>query len=150
MGAKTFLLLQSLTAPVNPQELSYNELTADLKAHFKPKPLVIAERLYFYQRSQLDGKPIANFMAELQCLAAHFEFREQLNDELCDHLVCGLKSETAQRHFLSEADLTFKLALKLAQIMETADTNTKSLKCKGDDTSAVWPGLWMYPYFTDF
>ena len=53
-----------------------------------------------------------------------------------DRLVCGLHSEPIQRRLLSEADLTLEQALTLAQGLEAADRNVKSLK--GTETDNKW------------
>ena len=50
IGPKFFTLLRSLTTPELPQDKSFEELEAVLKAHFQPKPLVIAERFHFHRR----------------------------------------------------------------------------------------------------
>ena len=47
IGAKTYGLLRSLTAPKAPKESSFKELSELLKAHFEPAPIVIAERYRF-------------------------------------------------------------------------------------------------------
>ena len=44
IGAKTYAVLRSLVAPDQPKDKSFAELKALLKAHYDPKPLVIAER----------------------------------------------------------------------------------------------------------
>ena len=99
-----------------------------LKAHFQPKPLVIAERFHFHRRDQAVGESIADYVAQLRHLSAHCEFGEYLNDALRDRLVCGMRSESAQKRLLSESDLTFKRALELSQGMEAAERNAKALK----------------------
>ena len=128
IGAKTYSLLRSLTAPDKPQDKSYAELSEILQAHFEPKPLLIAERFHFYRRNQADGESIAEFVAELRRLATHCEFGDQLNDALRDRLVCGLKSESAQKRLLSEAKLTLSRALEIAQGLESAEAGAKALK----------------------
>ena len=49
-----------------------------LKRHFDPKPLVIAERFWFYQRSQKATESIADFVADLRRLSIKCEFGEFL------------------------------------------------------------------------
>ena len=82
-----------------------------LKVHFQPKPLVIAERFHFHCRDQAVGESIADYVAQLRHLSAHCEFGEYLNDALRDLLVCGMRSESAQKRLLSESDLTFQARL---------------------------------------
>ena len=55
VGSKTYALLSDLLAPVKPADKSYKELKDVLKAHLKLKPLIIAERFRFHQRSQQTG-----------------------------------------------------------------------------------------------
>ena len=45
-----------------------------------------------------------------------------------DRLICGTSSEHMQRRLLSEADLTFKKVLELAQGLEAAAKNAHTLK----------------------
>ena len=46
---------------------------------------------------------------------------------LCDRLVCGIQDPEIQRRLLAESTLDFKRAFELAQAMESADRDAKSL-----------------------
>ena len=48
IDAKTYGLIHDLLAPTNPKEKSFDQLAEVLKKHFKPQPLVIAERFTFH------------------------------------------------------------------------------------------------------
>ena len=74
------------------QEQPLADIQKQLKEHFNPTPLVIAECLYFHQRSQGPTETVAEYMAELRRLATHCKFADFLNDALQDRLVCGLRS----------------------------------------------------------
>ena len=118
IGAQTYSLLRSLTAPDLPQAKSLETI---LKQHFEPKPLVIAERFHFHPRNQITGESLAEYIAELR---RHCAFRDSLNDALHDRLVCGLKSESIQKRLLLEKDLTFQKG------MEAAEKNARALPLK--------------------
>ena len=45
-GPRTYTLLRDLISPMTLTEKKYAKLCATLKAHFKPKPIVIAESFY--------------------------------------------------------------------------------------------------------
>jgi len=129
VGGKAYELLRSLCAPVKPQDRSYQQLKDLMKGHFEPKPLVIAERYHFHRRDQAAGESIAEYMAELRRLSRTCEFAEEyLSEALRDRLVCGLRSENIQKRLLTETDLTLKRAVQVAQAMEAAEKNAKSLK----------------------
>ena len=48
IGASTYKLLKSLLAPEKPNTKTFDELVNVLQRHYKPKPLIIAERFRFY------------------------------------------------------------------------------------------------------
>ena len=121
----TYSLIRNLVAPDRPQDKPYNELVDALKAHFEPKPIVIAERFHFHRRV---GESISEYIAELRRLSTHCQFGTYLEEALRDRLVCGLRNEAIQRKLLTEADLTLATAQKLSQGMEAAEKNAKSLK----------------------
>ena len=128
IGGKTYELLQNLLSPTPLETLKLSELTDVLKRHYEPKPLVIAERFHFHRRFQAADESVAEFLAQLRRLSAHCEFQSYLDQALRDRLVCGLRNENIQRRLLAEADLTLTRAFELAQGMEAAERNTKSLK----------------------
>ena len=90
VGAQTFRLLTNLVAPKKPGELTYDEVKEKLTAHFKPKPITIAERFRFYERQQRQGESMADYIAELRRLATTCEFVAILEEALRDKFVCGL------------------------------------------------------------
>ena len=74
IGAKTYTLLRNLITPATPKDKSLDELSKLMKEHYKPKPLVIAERYHFHCRNQKPDESIAEYIAELKQLATHCEF----------------------------------------------------------------------------
>ena len=124
-------LLRSLTAPKAPKESSFKELLELLKAHFKPAPIVIAERYWFHCRDQAAGESIGDYVAELCRLTAHCHFEattDNLEEVLRDCFVCGLRNESTRKRLLTEKDLTFLKALEIAKSLETAAKDAQQLK----------------------
>jgi hypothetical protein len=137
IGGSTYTLLRDLVAPQSPRDLSLDDAIKALKAHFEPKPIVIAERYHFHRRSQLPGESVADFVANLRKLSKHCAFGAFLEDALRDRLVCGLRSESMQKKLLSVKDLTFHDALETAQAMESAAQNSRSLQQPPSNASSV-------------
>ena len=127
-GSRNYALIKSLTAPTLAQKKSYEDLNAVLLAHFRPKPLMIAERFHFYQRNQAAGESVHNFVADLRPLAITCEFEHFLDQALRDRFVCGLRAEGMQKRLLTEPDLNIARALELAWIIEAAASETKGFK----------------------
>ena len=50
IGGKAYTLLCNLLSLLKPQEKSFEALAEELKKHFKPKKVVIAERFRFHRR----------------------------------------------------------------------------------------------------
>ena len=128
MASKAYELLHSLLAPVVPSTKKYDELTAVLLGHLKPKPLVIAECFMFHHRNQRDGENVAQYMVELRRLSEHCDFKDYLSEALRDRLVCGLRSEAIQRRLLSQKDLTLESAYDIALSEETASRRASELQ----------------------
>ena len=69
MGASTYALLKSLTAPDKPRTKSFAEITGILKKHLNPAPIVIAERFRFYMRNQKPSESVTEYVAAIKsCL----------------------------------------------------------------------------------
>ena len=65
------------------------------------------------------GESVAQFVVELRRIASRCEFGEYLTEALRDRLVCGLRSEPAQRKLLGEGGaLSLERAIEIAQMME--------------------------------
>lgn len=124
IGAKTYALLKSLTAPDAPSSCEFDDLLKLLGDHLAPQPSVIGERAKFYKRSQRSGESIAEFVAELRSLVQSCEFGSFLDEALRDCFVCGLLREDIQRVlFTEDKKLTFQKAVDRALAMETATKN---------------------------
>ena len=128
MGAKAYELLRNLVAPDAPKDKRFNDLVKTMRAHLKPKPLIIAEHFKFYKRVQHEDEKVAVYIVSLKQLSTHCDFGTFLNDALRDQLVCGLYQEAIQRKLLAEDKLTFKKASEIAQAMELAERNITELK----------------------
>ena len=137
VGARTFALIRDLVSPAKPSAKTFQELCDVLRAHFEPKPIVIAERFYFHSRNQGSTETIAEFLAELRKLATHCQFGEQLNEALRDRLVCGLRNSAIQKRLLSEADLDLPKALRISQSIEAADANVRKLQVQEGESADV-------------
>ena len=135
VGAKTYALLSNLVAPTKPADKSYPELKKVLRAHLKPKPLIIAERFRFHQRNQGENESISQYMAELRRLADRCEFGAYLQEALRDRLVCGLRSEVIQRRLLTEEKLTLEKAYGTAHGMEEAQRQATELQTSANVTA---------------
>jgi hypothetical protein len=128
VGAKTYELLRTLTAPVKPAEKTFAELCQVLETHLAPKPIVIAERFRFHKRNQRAGESISEYCIAIQKLSEHCDFGTTLNNSLRDRLVCGLANEHIQRKLLVEADLTYDRAKAIALAAETATKDAEELR----------------------
>ena len=126
-GPKIFGLAKNLLSPKSPASCSYKEIQDALKAHYKPKLIVIYERFKFYSRSQKSGESVADFLAALKALAHTCNFGTTLSDMLRDRFVMGLSNGTTQQHLLAEPDLNFNKAVDMATAREAALRDVKAM-----------------------
>ena len=128
VGSKTYDLLRNLVAPGKPADLKYEELVDILGKHFNPAPLLIAERFHFHNQNQNEGEGVANYAAVLKKYAERCKFDSFLEQALRDRFVCGLRNRAIQKKLLTEKDLTWKMAVDLANAMESADKQANALR----------------------
>ena len=128
IGRENYGLLRDLSAPEKPANKSLKNLMDILKKHFEPKKVVIAARFQFHRRQQQPGETVAVFLAELRKMAVPCEFGNALNESLRDRLVCGLANEAHQKRLLSEGELSLDKALLIAQSLEMAEDNSRTLR----------------------
>ena len=98
-----YCILKDICFPTTLTEKSYTTLATQLKKHFKPKRLAVAERFRFNTVQQQPGQSISEFVAQLKKLVAHCEYTgNQLKESLCDRFICGLYSESIQKKLLAK------------------------------------------------
>lgn len=74
IGGKVCDLMSNLLAPAKPADKTFKELKAILTTHYEPKLMVIIKRFTFHRRNQHLGETVAEYVAEICCLARHCEF----------------------------------------------------------------------------
>ena len=137
IGSNCFRVLKDLAFPDAPNTKTFAQLATLLREHFKPAGLKIAERYRFHSAVQQQGQYIADFVRELKKLAGTCEFtNEQLNDNLCDRFICGLRSQHVKQKLLSR-NFTFQEAVSEAIAQDAARKYVKDIADSyGGETSA--------------
>ena len=125
-GVSTYRLIKSLCAPAKPEEVPFKDLVTLVERHHNPEPSATVQRFKFHSRCRQPGETVSTYIAELRRIAEHCKF-DNLESMLCDRLVCGIQDPRIQRRLLAESKLTFKQAFELAQAMESADRDAKTL-----------------------
>ena len=98
MGTNNFQLLLNLTTPQEPGDFTYAQVIEKLTAHYKPKPLKLAECFCFYQQH---GEHVIDYVAEL---AVNCEFGNFLDEAPCDRLMCDIRDEATQCRLIAKDD----------------------------------------------
>eukprot|EP00118_Oscarella_pearsei_P019663 m.210274 g.210274 ORF g.210274 m.210274 type:complete len:293 (+) comp39743_c0_seq9:980-1858(+) len=135
IGSETYRLLKRLVEPGRkPSSYSYEDLCKLLSTHLAPKPLEITERLRIRQRRQQQGESVADFMAALRALAEHCGFGQDLNMQLRDNFVAGLRHKDIQKKLVGMANLTLAKAIEVAQGMEAAEAQSVPMRAISEST----------------
>ena len=72
---------------------------------------------------------MADFVTSLRRLSKHCEFGDGHDDLLRDRLICGCNEDRLQKNLLAKTPgPNFKVAIAMAQAMESADKDTKDLQ----------------------
>ena len=131
IGPKTYGVLKSLSAPVMPSVLTYDEISVLLNNHFNPRPFEIMERYRFHNRIQSETESVSDFVAALKNLTLHCNFGQYLLQALRDRFVCGLRCKSTQKRLLEEDPLNFERAIQLATSMEKSKKDIDEINTSG-------------------
>nr|XP_049694867.1 uncharacterized protein K02A2.6-like [Helicoverpa armigera] len=123
-----------LSAPDNPENKTFTALVELVKNHLEPKRSEIAERHVFRQRRQGEGESINVFLQKLKHLATYCNFGDQLEVNLRDQFVSGLRSEEIRSRLFAETTLDYKKAVGLALALEAAEQHA----AKAVAPAALW------------
>lgn len=134
VGAPTYRLMCDLCAPDNPEKKTFTALVELVKNHLEPKRSEIAERHVFRQRRQGEGESINVYLQKLKHLATYCNFGDQLEVNLRDQFVSGLRSEEIRSRLFAETTLDYKKAVGLALALEAAEQHA----AKAVAPAALW------------
>ena len=121
-GADTYKLIRELCAPSKPKEKTINEIVKLMTDHLNPKKNTAMERCIFSQAKQNTDESVNDFIARLKELAMSCNFTD-LDEALCNQLVCGIRDHNTKIALFSEKDLTYKKAVEIATNREVAVRN---------------------------
>ena len=127
-GKATYHIIRNLVSPNRPSETAYSVICERVKHHFNPKPTVTVQRYKFNTRDQAQGEDIATFVSKLRELAEHCDFKDTMDEQLRDRVVCGVSEERIKRRLLTETNLTFQKVFDIARNMETAGQNLTTVQ----------------------
>lgn len=152
VGDEVFELMVDLCSPEKPEDQSFAGLVSLLKDHLQPTPSEIAERYKFRQRRQENGESMATYIATLKKLSKNCNFGSNLETQLRDQLVFGLRNDAVRQRLFQEKRLTYKTAHDISINMEAAEINSGLIAPEGNvqhvsrtqKTAASVPGKSTY------
>ncbi|XP_044764494.1 uncharacterized protein K02A2.6-like [Coccinella septempunctata] len=137
MGPDAYDVLCDKISPQNPNDTPYEDLIREMKNHYNPEPLEIAENFRFLQRKQNDGESVQEYLTALQRLATTCKFGDYLKKALRNQFVFGLRTQNIQSRLLEMKDLTIERALEVAISMETSARDAAQLHRNNLTSSSV-------------
>ena len=111
-------MFKCLTTPTLLAECKFRRLKEVLVQHYKPTPLIIAERFAFHKQDQLPEEKVNDFLIELRRQAQSCDFGDFLEQALRDRFVRSLVNASVQKRLLTEKNLTLEQAASLATAIE--------------------------------
>ncbi|XP_038063052.1 uncharacterized protein LOC119733752 [Patiria miniata] len=136
IGPHYYNVVRELVAPSKPSTLSYGELKKILRKHLKAPPIIVAERRKLIKRDQMSSESIADYVVALKHLSLHCNYGDNLDENLRDRFISGLRSESTSLKLMEKARdkpaLTFVEAVDFAQSREVTFAEARSMR---DDMS---------------
>ena len=138
VGDKTYPLMRGLLAPKKLSDVKYDDMIRTMTNHYNPTKSAIVERFKFNKCNRKTSQAVSAYVAELKELSRTCAFGETaddvnltshliLDENLRDRFVCGLEDAIIQRRLLSEDNLLYEKAVKIANAMELASAGSTQL-----------------------
>ncbi|XP_063827129.1 uncharacterized protein LOC135076637 [Ostrinia nubilalis] len=136
MGDRAYELLTNLASPRKPADMTFKEVSEILQQHLNPKPSFLAERFVFRQRKQKADENILEYVAVLKKLSKNCEFRANLEENLRDQFICGIRDDGIRQQLFAKKQITFKESVAIAVSFESAVRDAAVVEAAADGASA--------------
>lgn len=104
-GSFLYTRIKSACNPRTPMSVPFTELKALLSSILCPRNLIAVERAKFHMRSQNEGESAAAFALALRKMAQTCDFGSQLESQLKDRFVVGLKDVNVRSQVITTLSL---------------------------------------------
>lgn len=105
IGTQNFITLKALCKPKKLKEIKYPKLVKTFGDYVNQRLLFIGKFCVWTQR---ENELISDYVAELQKLSAHCNFKDKLEEQLRDQITHGIINSTLKKKLYEEPDLTYK------------------------------------------
>uniref|UniRef100_A0A336LIF2 CSON003687 protein n=1 Tax=Culicoides sonorensis TaxID=179676 RepID=A0A336LIF2_CULSO len=122
-GSYLYSRVKSSCNPRAPMEVPFNELKTLLTGILCPKNVVSIERAKFHLRNQSEGESVTNYIQALRKLAQTCDFGAQLESQLKDRFVVGIRDPSMRSQVIDT--LSLEEAVSKASTLELS----KRLPC---------------------
>lgn len=116
-------MARDLCAPDKPGAKTYDQLIKLIRDHLNPKSSETMERYKFNQVQQTATESVADFVQRLKHFSLNCYFMDA-NVTIRDRFICGLRNHATKKKLLSETNLKYGNAYKIALAMEAAKQNS--------------------------
>ena len=96
-------------------DTKYETLVSKLTEYFIQQRNVIHERWVFQSRQQLANESVEECSRELQTLAVHCEYKEQINEMVRERFVTGVKDQAVKQKLPLVTDLNLEKTMTSAR-----------------------------------
>ena len=131
IGPESEKVFKSLTFADGERDTDFETLVKKLTDYFVVKRNIIYERSQFQKREQKDGETVEEFYRDLRDLAQHCEYAD-VDDQIRDRLVVGLRDRKLKEKLQLTADLTLSRALDMARTHEQVKRQMKESEIQNE------------------
>ncbi|XP_018365759.1 PREDICTED: uncharacterized protein K02A2.6-like, partial [Trachymyrmex cornetzi] len=121
VGQEAYKILRDFCDPALPESKSYEELCEILKKQFAPRVSLFKERIKFHNLNQAEKESVNEWFARIKNKAINCKFGAQLDDNIKDRFVVGLKKgKILDRVCEEDHTATLQSILEVARKKEAA------------------------------
>ena len=134
LGQKAYSTLVDLCLPEKPSTLRLAQLKEVMDRHFGPKINLLAARTMFRSTVQHEGQSVSEFLGALRHLAISCTFESQLEENLRDQFITGIRDKKIQARLCQLEDTALNAAVNQAVLMETTEKEVRRMASNYNST----------------
>lgn len=128
-GKEFYSKVTAIIIPKKPSEYTYANLMKELKKHFSPKTNLRYERYKFMSRQLGEHESLTDFIVDLKFLADTCDYKDALDQILCDKFIWSLRDSSMQKKLIDEPiSKSFSEISTIALTMEMVSKNVDEIQ----------------------
>lgn len=122
---------------LDPDNVTYKEVTHKFDDYFIPKKNVTLERYKFFTRTQGPSETFDNFLTDLLNKSINCEFGPMKDELVRDIIIVGIKDNNLKERLLRESEISLETTISICKATELSHRQVREMTTDSTDAETV-------------